>query len=85
VAVSASGKEGVLRNSHNLLTRLATSVSRLYSALSLDRRISVGEKRVKTSSADSGRSQNYNPISKVRIALHLYLHLASIRRLAGCA
>jgi len=34
-------------------------VSKLGKALSRVRRISVGEKSVKTSSADSGSSQNY--------------------------
>jgi hypothetical protein len=35
------------------------SVSKFPRLLSLVRRMSVGEKRVKTSSADSGSSQNY--------------------------
>lgn len=40
------------------------SVSRFSMALSRVRRISAGEKRLKTSSEDSGSSQNYGPLAE---------------------
>lgn len=57
-AISGSGNDGWFLRMHSLDVMASMSVSRFSSALSLVRRMSVGEKRVKTSSADSGSSQN---------------------------
>lgn len=57
-ASSGSGKDGWLRRTHSLEVTASTRVSRLAGALSRVRRMSAEENRVKTSSADSGNSQN---------------------------
>lgn len=58
-ARSGSGKEGWLRRTQSREVTARISVSRLARLLSRVRRISAGEKSEKTSSADSGSSQNY--------------------------
>ena len=58
-ASSGSGNDGWLRRTHSLEVTARISVSRLARLLSRVRRISAGEKREKTSSVDSGSSQNY--------------------------
>jgi hypothetical protein len=58
-AISMSGKEGWCRKTHRRDVIARISVSRFSGALSRVRRISAGEKRLNTSSVDSGSSQNY--------------------------
>jgi hypothetical protein len=58
-ASSGSGKEGWLRSTMRREVTARISVSRLARLLSRVRRISAGEKSEKTSSVDSGSSQNW--------------------------
>jgi len=58
-ANSRSGKEGWCRNMNRRLVIASMSVSRFSSAVSRVLRMSAGEKRLKTSSVDSGSSQNW--------------------------
>jgi hypothetical protein len=58
-ASSGSGKDGWLRRTHSREVTARISVSRLARLLSRVRRMSAGEKSEKTSSVDSGSSQNY--------------------------
>ena len=57
-AISESGNEGWLRRTNNREVRASIKVSRFGSEVSRVRRISTGEKRLNTSSVDSGSSQN---------------------------
>jgi hypothetical protein len=58
-ASSGSGKEGWLRRTMRREVTARMSVSRLARLLSRVRRMSAGEKSEKTSSVDSGSSQNW--------------------------
>jgi len=57
-ANSVSGNEGWCRSIKSRLVIASISVSRFSRAVSRVRRMSDAEKRVKTSSVDSGSSQN---------------------------
>jgi hypothetical protein len=59
-ASSGSGKEGWLRRTMRREVTARMSVSRLARSLSRVRRMSAGEKSEKTSSVDSGNSQNWH-------------------------
>jgi hypothetical protein len=63
-ATSGSGKEGWFLRLCNLEVTACSSVSRLDLEASRVRRMSAPEKRLKTSSADSGNSQNYSAPSQ---------------------
>ena len=58
-ASSRSGKEGWCRRTKRREEMASMSVSKFSGEVSLVRRISVGENKLKTSSVDSGSSQNY--------------------------
>ena len=63
-ASSGSGKEGWFRRMHNLEVTAKMRVSRFSKLLSLVRRMSAGENSEKTSSADSGSSQNCRTVNR---------------------
>jgi hypothetical protein len=62
-AISGSGKDGWCRSINNRDVTANINVSRFSRALSLVRRMSAAENRLKMSSDDSGSSQNYKDIS----------------------
>jgi hypothetical protein len=65
-AVSGFGKERCCLNVRRRVVRARMRVSTLARELSLARRTSRREKRLKTSSVDSGSSQNYNGLTQLR-------------------
>ena len=62
-AISESGNEGWFRRTTSLDVMASINVSRFANEVSRVRRISAEENKEKTSSADSGSSQNYSIIA----------------------